>query len=510
MNHVDRAAWQEVWEAASAAEKLQLESDTRESLARILAHRVHGADDGYGLRAHYGLPLHDSSLPPAPFSDPDGSLAAVHGALSVSAVDLRYAVQALANLGHPKSARHVAALAEHRRLDVRSFAVHALRDLPGPESHAVLLGVLGDATEDLLVRGHAADVLADWAPHELANGEGGAPAVLRTALSHLATNEGVDWDTCPTECARACSQRSVLACQSSCRTHCQQRLALEESTIDLVRSHWEDVINEQVATSPGCGSDCEQVEKHKRLLEAAAAAGESDISSEHLTKGARRLGSALERLEKLFSVTRFQFRAGVRNRWVLDVGAMAIGAKAGVKVENAVTLDISLMSGVFAVDFGTFLFSVCTGVFLTCVCADNWAGALVKFIIPLEFFEAKIAFTAGFSYVNKAAGNLLSAAQAGFGSLVRNARKLGGRAIGYIVRFHEHLENLLQRIDDYIDTGDRFLVLISDFETMSGVVQQLAVQGLQKTEQHLAELLRKYVRWRFLSMRFCDVHSVLL
>lgn len=129
-----------------------------------------------------------------------------------------------------------------------------------------------------------------------------------------------------------------------------------------------------------------------------------------------------------------------------------------------------------------------TTVFLS----DNWALAQINLLWwTIKYVDVKAAFDIGVSYVQDTAANLLAGAQAGLGSLVRNARVLGGRVIGYIVRFHERLEGVLDQISDYIDSGENFIGVVGQYSTISDVVRDLAVEGLQRVNKYTQELLQR-------------------
>lgn len=107
------------------------------------------------------------------------------------------------------------------------------------------------------------------------------------------------------------------------------------------------------------------------------------------------------------------------------------------------------------------------------------------------YVDVKFAFQIGSSYVQDTAANLLAGAQAGLGSLVRNARALGGRVIGYILQFHERLEGVMERIGEYIETGETFIGVVGQYSTISDVVRDLALEGLRRVEKYTIELLER-------------------
>lgn len=171
-------------------------------------------------------------------------------------------------------------------------------------------------------------------------------------------------------------------------------------------------------------------------------------------------------------------QAGFQAGWLKMLGNKQwLGAMAGAKVKDFLTINVGLFSGVFDINL------------------DNFGTAKV-FILNFEyiFLEAKVAFTAGASYVNRAAGNLLAGAQATLGSLVRNVRKLGGRVIGYIVKFHEKLMAIMDKMGQYIQTGQKFVSVAQQFNSIGDAVKTLAIKGLRKLESMALKLLQKCVR----------------
>ena len=125
---------------------------------------------------------------------------------------------------------------------------------------------------------------------------------------------------------------------------------------------------------------------------------------------------------------------------------------------------------------------------------NNWAAARVYILgLRLDFIDIKLAFTAGMSYVNKAAGQLLSNAQASLGNVASTLRSLPGRIVGYIVKFHGKLSVVVDKVNSYLEKGEKFLGVVSQYEDVGDLVQDLAVQGIEKLENALLRMLEKCV-----------------
>ena len=73
-------------------------------------------------------------------------------------------------------------------------------------------------------------------------------------------------------------------------------------------------------------------------------------------------------------------------------------------------------------------------------------------------------------------------------------RKLGGRVIGYIVKFHEKLMAIMDKMGQYIQTGQKFVSVAQQFNSIGDAVKTLAIKGLRKLESMALKLLQKCVR----------------
>ena len=154
---------------------------------------------------------------------------------------------------------------------------------------------------------------------------------------------------------------------------------------------------------------------------------------------------------------------------------------------------------------------------------DNWALARVSILgFDLDFIDGKVcggvrrlptrhrgrylthavcvlcrtrqaAFTAGASYVNKVAGEMLSNAQATLGNIVSSVRALPGRALGYLNKFRKKLDEVSAKITFYLNKGEEFLDLAAQFEDVGDVVQRLALHGLLLLEKNVTALMAKCV-----------------
>ena len=350
--------WHEVWATATSSERLAFERTTKSALARILAHNTRDdAHDGYGMKADYSTPsrrLEDEhgAWTRAVIPGSEGHAHAVAAALHLSATDLRFGVQALANLGDVRSAPAVIRLAQHRKLSVRAFAVHALHALPCEDARRELLAVFINPDEDLKVRTAAVDALAAWPVQHLDYSD-----VLDSALRHLATNDGVEWDLCEVECTRGCATRSVSTCQNSCHKRCTDEQELEAAVVTLLNSTaWDDGGADSDADSDASTASA----GHVAVRRLAALTGGSDKEhvpthvAEARSRGERRLFTALSSLERTFAALKFQFREGFEDGWDIELGSPLAGAYAGAGIRNKIDINVGLFSGVFELDFGAF------------------------------------------------------------------------------------------------------------------------------------------------------------
>lgn len=307
MNHVDRREWAETWATATDAERSMYEAVTVEAIARILAEN-HGEDNGYGVKADYTQPtvwLTDDGKPDRTGSRTrgqrrllpkhEGHNAALGDLLTVQATDLRYAIQALSNLGHPESASRILRLTQHARIPIRAAAVHALHSIPTRETRRVLMEVLQDPLEDAGLRVGAADAMGEY-PQDLLD-EGGS--VVDAALSVLA--DGGNWESCELECTEGCDTRFPLTCQRQCVKRCKEFKDLDVAVVALLESRW--------GHSPVSVTDEDDQEAHARRL---ADLRPHDGDDHYRLRGARRLYELLAVLEGILAQFKIEVvRTGV-------------------------------------------------------------------------------------------------------------------------------------------------------------------------------------------------------
>lgn len=482
-NHVDRRDWSEIWENAPADQQALLTSHMRETLARILA----GNDnqhDGYGLQADYSTParrlranparnlsnapstlgdVSDDGDGPRMLPRDPGHHRALEAIFSVQASRLRYAVQALANLGHASSAARVLELCSHRKLAVRAFAVHALHAFPGAESRRVLVSVFADNAEDVALRASAIDALGKWPQAHLEeHGE-----VRAVALRHLSDMLDVDWRQCELDCTKACVTRGIAQCRRACGKQCKGLKAVEDAVLALLQVRFPDMV--------GSFRAGDNIPEHSRRL-ADDATSTTPVERYHAERGARRLFKLLGVLENIMSNTKFQFRAGFQQDWRLSIGSKSlVGAFAGAGLKNILDINIGLFSGFFEIDF------------------DNWAAAKVHmFGFTIPWLDVKLAFTGGMSYVAKSAGQLLGNAQATLGNIAGAIRQLPGRAIGYIVEFNDRLGEVVERVNHYITSGEEFVAMAAQYEDVGAVMRGLAKEALLVLDAKAREMMSKY------------------
>ena len=340
-HHIDRRSWGETWDYASADERYNFREETIETLAHVLA-GTHpdgdgNGDDGYGLKHDYhetpftrrakAIPrtqeqvvedddAHDeffslfdldeqeqrqeqeqgySTLPDNEvpmYTEPThlshaANERALRDLLSVQAVDLRYAVQALANFGHSDSAPRVVALAQHRKLSIRAFAVNALHAFPTAQARRVLLDTMLNPVEDPALRVSAVDAMGEWPDSAI------HPDMEDAALRHLATLEGIEWTQCTRECTSHCFHRDIRNCEQSCTKKCEAAAALEVSIVSF--------LNVRMKHSATDIDSPDQLESHALTL------ANVDTPEHYRVAGARRLYKSLASLERFFSKTKFDF-----------------------------------------------------------------------------------------------------------------------------------------------------------------------------------------------------------
>ena len=136
--------------------------------------------------------------------------------------------------------------------------------------------------------------------------------------------------------------------------------------------------------------------------------------------------------------------------------------------------------------------------------------------MPVPFLEAKAAFAGGMSYVNKAAGELLGNAQAVLGNIVGGVRSLPGafervdtlayrrtltlavavcpgRVIGYIMEFHNKLDEVRQKANAYISKGETFVAVAIQFKDIGATIRRFALEALEALGAKVREVIAKYV-----------------
>lgn len=515
-HHINRRAWPDVWEGASKQQRAAFVRNTHESLARILAE-----DRRQAAARESG---NDDARRPNWMAHPAHQTRDLSAALSLQAADLRYAVQALANLGHPASAPRILSLVDHRMVAVRAFAIHALRAVPGPQARRVLVAVMSNSTEDAKVRAGAADALGEWPTEHLGAdndraGDGGNE-VVAAALTQLSLHEGLEWSTCQAECELECLPVGPQVCTRQCKQECEGKRGLEDSIAALLHVRFgfgslqlrEDDSGGGATAGNNDGVSDTNDHAHRAACAASTArgvhadgvrCGHGDHPHPTHVRGARRLMSTLERIEAVLRYSKFQFKAGFSQGWGITAGVDGVAsAEAGTGLRNEFDISLGAFSGYFNLHIGASYGVLLPrlgpfthtwhGTVLLYTPTDNWAKAQIHLLWwTITYLDVKAAFQIGVSYVQETAANLLAGAQAGLGSLVRSARSLGGRVIGYIVQFHERLEGVLDNISGYIDTGEAFIGVVGQYSTISDVVRDLAVEGLQRVKQYTTELLQR-------------------
>ena len=381
-NYVDKRSWAETWTTATDAERAELVERAVDASARILADN-HGEDDGYGVQADYRVrrrhlsrskrrrsrhrrqrrtaeaegdsekqePQGEVSRPRAHPGSP-GYNEAFTDMFAVQASQLRYAVQALANLGHPESHGRVLSLVSHRKLAVRAFAVHALSAFPSPEARRVLLDVMHNERENLKTRAVAVDALGEWPMAHLRDGEAshGISHVVDSTLHLLSKFEGRSWAQCEMDCARQCSHRMMDHCQRSCARRCKGHEELEMAAVALLHARWGHTTAEYETEADR--------ETHARRLAGLPVDGTFDHGDAVTTRrlaGARRLAKTLEEWEAILQFTKFRFRVGFDEGWDMQIGKRSLlAAYIGAGLKNIFEINIGLFSGFVEVNIDNF------------------------------------------------------------------------------------------------------------------------------------------------------------
>lgn len=300
-------AMQEAWTHALPGDREVWVNATIDGMARQLA----GDSGEFGDTLDDVLLNRDTGKSVNPHADAVGELLVAHATLE------RYAVQALANLANPRGASRVLSLARHRRSSIRAAAVHALRAFHrSTEARRLLLDVVGDPYEDVLIRTSAVEALSAWPDHAIGAGaDGAAPtsdehedawdgdhrdhpdAVLLTLLEHLGHNHERDWKREAEECAAKCQHRAQKRCQAECSKAHGQRLAMEMTVADTLKSRFVSSDQSRELETADAGVVVSR-RVHPRRLKAVH------------RLGARRLGEKLEKLERELANTKFELYLG--------------------------------------------------------------------------------------------------------------------------------------------------------------------------------------------------------
>lgn len=461
-NHVERLDWEETWRTATEADRAEFVETTRVAVARMLADND-DLDDGSGVRGNYGRRrfLNDmKSLQEAGVVDP--TMAAVVDVLHVQAPELRYTVQAMANLGHPESGERLLALAQHRMTSVRAFATHALKSFPTPQARRVLLDTMLNEAENTRLRTTAVDALGEWPQQHL---DEGADDVMDAVLTHLSRNDGVDWIRCDIDCADTCQQRDMAMCHRACARKCGAMKELEQAVVALAHFRYGVVTDDVV-------SEEDRRDAVRRLSQMP----DDEAQKDHpRVRGARRLYKTLEELEEILSYTKFHFRAGFVETWRLDIGKRAlVAAFIGAGSTNTFEINIGLFSGFFE------------------IIVDNWAAASLFVLgFELSFIELKIAFNAGVSYTNDLASQAVSSANTYLGNNVRAVRSRDGRTVGFMTRFSERLDEIVKPTIEYATKVDTFLTVSDKLSVLTTAIVDVLTTELVEQNSLASVLLAR-------------------
>ena len=234
-NRVSRGSWEETWDAATDEERVVYRTQTVEATAKLLAQNLDNTHDGYGIRADYSqLPQRrlEADGTSTYVGGSDGHHASALALLSLQAADLRYAVQALANLGMPEHGERLLALSAHRKKEIRASALHALVHFPSVRARRRLIEAFSNPLEDRHIRSNAVESLMVW-PDSLVNNDA---AVQHAVLEHFGRNAGMDWHTCEVDCTEGCVQRDPMMCRRACSRKCLAASELESAIYTMARA----------------------------------------------------------------------------------------------------------------------------------------------------------------------------------------------------------------------------------------------------------------------------------
>lgn len=408
----------EALESATPDEHAEWTNRTLDMMARNLAHAAGVHVDAYGVP-----------------HKPRELLEGLNSAINVHAPELRTTVQALANFGHPESVDRVVSVAEHAYLPLRAAGIHALFAFPGNDgAERVLSDAIGRRDEDPAVREAAVEALLNWPVADVSSSH----RPLRAAMELLAENDndGVDFSTCKVTCRAKCRYRELERCQQACSQRCKKHEQLEDAAARLLRSHYD--IDADASAFGGA------IDVHERVHE-------HDISTkvtDHATRAraARRLETRLERLARVYSATKFDWRGGVDEGFWLEVGARPlVAAGAGFGVTDILEIKFGLFGGLFEINL------------------DNFARATIWVLFfPLDFFHAKLAFGGGFSWAVAPDGGALTEAKAIYGTFTAGMRDATWRLAGYLTNLAGDLSGAMSSLTEWVPTAADFEAIVDD------------------------------------------------
>ena len=281
-NRVSRGSWEETWDAATDEERAVYHTQAVEATAKLLAQNLDNTHDGYGIRADYSeLPQRrlDTDGSATYVGGSDGHHAAALALLSLQAADLRYAVQALANLGMPEHGERLLALSTHRKKEVRAAAMHALVHFPSASARRRLVTSFSDPLEDGHIRFSAVETLMSWPDSVLSSDSD----VRHAVLEHFGHNVDTDWRTCEVDCTAGCVQRDPMMCRRACSRKCRAASELESAVYTMAKTRLPAFSITDV--------DREDLDQHARRLSESPDVDPATAELRH--KGAQRFLSKL-------------------------------------------------------------------------------------------------------------------------------------------------------------------------------------------------------------------------
>ena len=310
-NRVSRGSWEETWDAATDEERVVYHTQAVEATAKLLAQNLDDTHDGYGVRADYSEPPQrrlDAEGGVTYVGGSDGHHAAALALLSLQAADLRYAVQALANLGMPEHGERLLLLSTHRKKEVRASAMHALVHFPSAGARRRLLTAFSDPLEDGHIRFSAVEALMSWPDSVLSCGSD----VRHAVLEHFGHNIDTDWRTCEVDCTAGCVQRDPMMCRRACSRKCRAASELESAVYTLAKT--------RLPTFSITDVERDNIDEHARRL--AESSGVDPTTAKLRHQGARRFLSKLTEadLEARF-INPFQLVRTRMARWTCSVVA---------------------------------------------------------------------------------------------------------------------------------------------------------------------------------------------